>query len=147
MIKPNSIVIRKMANRRLYVPGAGHFVTLGDISDMIRRGDEVVIYNAKTDEDITHAILTQIIVEREKDDEILLPITFLRQLILWHGDEMQALIGSYLEFSVKAFSYDKEQFMAQPFGKTFEFIKSYSRLNMATFERMLTAFLRRHRSE
>jgi polyhydroxyalkanoate synthesis repressor PhaR len=142
MNQPDPVVIRKMANRRLYVPRAGRFVTLNDVGAMVRNGNDIVVYNNRTDEDITHAILTQIIVEHEKRNEILLPIAFLRQLICWHGDEMRSLIGGYLEFSVDAFSYDKEKFLSQPYSNTFEFIKEYSRLNMATFERLLTAFLR-----
>jgi polyhydroxyalkanoate synthesis repressor PhaR len=142
MNRPDPIVIRKVANRRLYVPGAGCFVTLNDIAAMVRNGDDVVVYNDKTGENITHAILTQIIVEYEKTQETLLPITFLRQIIRWHGDEMQSLIGSYLQFSVDAFCHDKEAFLAQPYGKAFDFIEEYSRLNMKLFNRIVTAFLR-----
>jgi polyhydroxyalkanoate synthesis repressor PhaR len=136
------IVIRKMDSRRLYVQELRQYVTLDDIFAIVRDGNEVVIYNAKTEEDITHAILTRIIVEHEKTSENILPIAFLRRVIQWRGDEMQALIGSYLEFSVDAFFHDKKKFLAQPSGEAFEFIKTYSLLNMELFHQMLTAFLR-----
>ena len=146
---PSPIVIRKIGNRRLYIPKSGRYVTLDKVASMIRNGDEIVVYNDKTDEDITHFILTKIIIEQERANETLLPISFLHQVIRWHGDEMTALIQRYLEFSLDALSSDRGQFirqLSQPYEMTFKFIEEYSRLNMTHFERAVSAFLQlRHR--
>ncbi len=89
--------IKKYANRRLYHTGTSTYVTLEDLSRMVRAGDDFLVYDAKTGEDITRSVLTQIIFEEEGKGTSLLPIKFLRQLIRFYGDSMQAVLPSYLE--------------------------------------------------
>ena len=91
------VVIKKYANRRLYNTATSSYVTLDDLSRMVKEGNDFVVYDAKTGEDITRAVLTQIIVEEEQKGQNLLPISFLRQLISLYGDSMQWLVPRYLE--------------------------------------------------
>ena len=94
-------VIKKYANRRLYHTGTSTYVTLDDLAGMVKGGEDFVVFDAKTGEEITRSVLAQIIFEQEgKSGQNLLPITFLRQLIRYYGDSMQALVPSYLEFSL-----------------------------------------------
>src|SRR3954464_8619016 len=96
-------VIKKYANRRLYHTGTSTYVTLDDLGRMVRQGEDFVVYDAKTGEDITRSVLTQIIFEEENQagSPSLLPITFLRQLIRFYGDSMQALVPCYLALSME----------------------------------------------
>ncbi|MCI0600712.1 MAG: polyhydroxyalkanoate synthesis repressor PhaR, partial [Beijerinckiaceae bacterium] len=95
------ITIKKYANRRLYNTGTSAYITLEDLAAIVKRGDDFVVFDAKTGEDITRSVLTQIIVEQEgKGGQSLLPIAFLRQLIRFYGDSMQMLVPSYLEFTI-----------------------------------------------
>ena len=95
------VTIKKYANRRLYNTGTSTYVTLEDLAAMVKTGEDFVVYDAKTGEDITRSVLTQIIVEQEnKEGQNLLPIAFLRQLIRFYGDSMQMLVPRYLEVSI-----------------------------------------------
>ena len=99
------IVIKKYANRRLYNTGTSAYVTLEDLALMVKSGEDFVVQDAKSGEDLTRSVLTQIIFEQEgKDGQSLLPISFLRQLIGYYGDSMQSMVPSYLEFSMDSFA-------------------------------------------
>lgn len=113
------IVIKKYANRRLYNTGTSTYVTLDDLAVMVRKGEDFSVQDAKTGEDITHSVLTQIIFEQEsKTGNTLLPVSFLRQLISYYGDQMQMIVPSYLEHSMAAFTAQQEQ-MREQLTKTF----------------------------
>lgn len=107
-------VIKKYANRRLYHTGTSSYVTLEDLAGLVRGGEDFVVYDAKSGEDITRPVLAQIIFDEEsKDGQNLLPIAFLRQLIRFYGDSMQALVPRYLEFSMDNLTKDQGQFREQ----------------------------------
>ena len=114
------VTIKKYANRRLYNTGTSTYVTLEDLAAMVKSGEDFVVYDAKTGEDITRSVLTQIIFEQEnKEGQNLLPIAFLRQLIRFYGDSMQMLVPRYLEVSIESLTREQEKFrqqMAQAFG-------------------------------
>jgi polyhydroxyalkanoate synthesis repressor PhaR len=140
------ITIKKYANRRLYNTATSSYVTLDHLADMVKRGQEFNVYDAKTGEDITRSVLTQIIFEEEgKVGQQLLPIQFLRQLIRFYGDSMQALVPGYLNLSMESFARNHERFreqMSTAFAgkgmmKEFEQI---ARQNMAMFERAVRMF-------
>ena len=102
------VTIKKYANRRLYNTGTSAYVTLEDLAGMVKRGDDFVVYDAKSGEDITRSVLAQIIFEQEgKNGQSLLPITFLRQLIRFYGDSVQMLVPSYLELSLDKLTKEK----------------------------------------
>ncbi|RLQ88745.1 polyhydroxyalkanoate synthesis repressor PhaR [Notoacmeibacter ruber] len=108
--KGGTIVIKKYANRRLYNTGTSTYVTLEDLSNMVKRDEDFVVQDAKSGDDITHSVLTQIIFELENQTgNAMLPIPFLRQLIAYYGDQMQMFVPSYLEQSMKAFQGRQEQ--------------------------------------
>jgi polyhydroxyalkanoate synthesis repressor PhaR len=135
------VVVKKYANRRLYNTATSSYVTLDDLARMIKEGGDFVACDAKTGEDITRSVLTQIIVEQEQKGQNLLPISFLRQLISLYGDSMQFLVPGYLEQAMLAFAQNQEQmrrnlqatFGIFPFGQFEEMGKQ----NMALFERAL----------
>src|SRR5690606_33879397 len=103
------ITIKKYANRRLYNTGTSTYVTLEDLATMVKNGEDFVVYDAKTNEDITRSVLTQIIFEQEnKEGQNLLPINFLRQLIRFYGDSMQMLVPRYLEVSLDSLTKEQE---------------------------------------
>ena len=105
MANSTPTTIKKYANRRLYNTASSAYVTLADLAKMVKGGEDFVVYDAKTNEDITRSVLTQIIFEQEGiEGQSLLPTTFLRQLIRFYGDSMQAILPSYLEFSIDRFS-------------------------------------------
>src|SRR5579872_5703121 len=143
--------IKKYANRRLYNTGTSTYVTLEDLAAMVKSGEDFVVYDAKTGEDITRSVLTQIIFEQEnKEGQNLLPIAFLRQLIRFYGDSMQMLVPRYLEVSIESLTREQEKFryqMAQAFGVGgFPTLEDQVRRNMEMFERafsMFTPFARR----
>jgi polyhydroxyalkanoate synthesis repressor PhaR len=135
-------IVKKYANRRLYNTATSSYVTLDDLAQMIKEGGDFVAYDAKTGEDITRSVLTQIIVEQEqKGGQNLLPISFLRQLISFYGDSMQFLVPGYLEQAMLAFAGNQEQmrdslratFGIFPFGQFEEMGKQ----NIALFQRAL----------
>ena len=113
-----TVVIKKYANRRLYNTATSAYVTLEDLARMVREGTEFVVYDAKTNDDLTRQILTQIIFEEESRGEALLPVQFLRQLIGFYGGQMQGVLPSYLEMSLDAFTRQQEQMRGQ-FSKAF----------------------------
>jgi polyhydroxyalkanoate synthesis repressor PhaR len=107
------IVIKKYANRRLYNTASSSYVTLEHLSEMVKEGVDFVVFDAKTNEDITRSVLTQIIFDEESRGQNLLPIQFLRQLIGFYGNSMQALLPSYLELSLDSFTRQQERMRTQ----------------------------------
>ena len=139
------VTIKKYANRRLYNTGTSTYVTLEDLATMVKTGEDFVVFDAKTGEDITRSVLTQIIFEQEnKEGQNLLPITFLRQLIRFYGDSMQMLVPRYLEVSIDSLTREQEKFrqqMAQAFGVgAFTSLEDQVRRNMDMFERTFAMF-------
>ncbi len=139
-------IIKKYANRRLYNTGTSTYVTLEDLASMVKGGEDFVVFDAKTGEDITHSVLTQIIFEQENKGQNLLPITFLRQLIRFYGDSMQTLVPSYLEHSMGQLTREQEKFrqqLGQAFGAgpAFEAMDETIRRNTEIFERAFRMFL------
>lgn len=113
--KNEPVTIKKYANRRLYNTGTSTYVTLEDLAHMVRREEEFVVQDAKTGEDITHSVLTQIIFELEnnKNGQNLLPISFLRQIISYYGDQMEMAVPSFLEQSMQVFAKEQERMREQ----------------------------------
>ncbi len=108
------VVVKKYANRRLYNTGTSTYVTLEDLAEMVKKGEEFTVQDAKSGDDITHSVLTQIIFELEnKDGQTMLPIPFLRQLIAFYGDQMQMVVPTFLEQSLKAFSVEQDRIREQ----------------------------------
>jgi polyhydroxyalkanoate synthesis repressor PhaR len=137
--------IKKYANRRLYNTGTSTYVTLEDLADMVKDGEDFVVFDAKTGEEITRSVLTQIIFEQENKGQNLLPITFLRQLIRFYGDSIQNLIPTYLDFSIDSFVREQEKMrsqMANAFGPSaFDVIGDQVRRNTEMFEQAMRMFL------
>ncbi len=104
------VTIKKYANRRLYNTESSTYITLEHLADMVRKKREFKVVDAKTGEDITHNVLTQIIMEEEARGTTMLPVNFLRQLIAMYGDSMQAMVPQYLEASLEAFQRNQSQF-------------------------------------
>jgi polyhydroxyalkanoate synthesis repressor PhaR len=139
------VVIKKYANRRLYNTETSSYVTLEDLGEMVRSERDFHVYDAKTGEDLTHAVLTQIIVEEEgRTGSNLLPIGFLRQLIRFYGHSIEQLVPKYLEFSMETLTREQERYRKQftsTFGAaTFEAMQEQARQNMALFERAFSMF-------
>lgn len=130
-------IIKKYANRRLYDTGRSSYVTLDDLCIMVKEGHDFVVYDAKSGDDLTRQVLTQIIVDQESKGENLLPIPFLRQLIGFYGDSMQSLLPNYLETTLETFSKNQERFREMFPVSTFE---EMSRQNMAMFENAMKAW-------
>jgi polyhydroxyalkanoate synthesis repressor PhaR len=137
--------IKKYANRRLYNTGTSTYVTLEDLADMVKSGEDFVVYDAKSGEDITRSVLTQIIFEQENKGQNLLPITFLRQLIRFYGDSIQNLIPTYLDFSLDSLVREQEKFkndIANAFSPAgMEGISEQVRRNTEMFEQAMRMFL------
>ncbi len=139
------IVIKKYANRRLYNTATSSYVTLDYLSAMVKGGQDFVVYDAKTNDDITHSVLTQIIFEEETKGQNLLPIQFLRQLIKFYGDNLQAFVPSYLEMSMDAFANNQDKLrsrMRDAFGAApgFQMFEEMARQNMALFDQAMKMF-------
>jgi polyhydroxyalkanoate synthesis repressor PhaR len=143
------VVIQKYANRRLYNKATSTYITLENLAEMVRNGVDFVVYDAKTNEDITRKVLTQIIFEEENrgQGQNLLPIQFLRQLISFYGDSMQAFLPSYLEMSLNSFTQQQEQFRQQFAAGQFPalkpgggYLEDQVRQNMAMFDRAMKMF-------
>jgi polyhydroxyalkanoate synthesis repressor PhaR len=140
------ITIKKYANRRLYNTGTSTYVTLEDLASMVKSGEDFVVYDAKTNEDITRSVLTQIIFEQENKEgtQNLLPINFLRQLIRFYGDSMQMLVPRYLEVSIDSLTKEQSKFrenISQAFGiGGFGTMEDQVRRNMEMFERTFAMF-------
>jgi len=103
------IVIKKYANRRLYNTATSSYVTLDHLSQMVKKGIEFVVYDAKSNDDITRSVLTQIIFEEEAKGQNLLPINFLRQLIRYYGDSLQSVVPDYLDMSMRSFTNNQDK--------------------------------------
>jgi len=136
------IVIKKYANRRLYNTASSSYVTLDDLSSMVKAGEDFVVRDAKSGEDITRSVLTQIIFEEEAKGQNLLPISFLRQLIGFYGDSMQAVVPSYLEHTMKVFSQGQESMqeqVAKAFGgaDVIKIGEEMAKQNMARFQQAM----------
>ncbi|MEJ8569870.1 polyhydroxyalkanoate synthesis repressor PhaR [Microbaculum marinum] len=137
-------VIKKYANRRLYNTGTSTYVTLDDLAEMVKAEDDFVVIDAKSGDDITRSVLTQIIFDQENRGPNLLPINFLRQLIRFYGDSMQNLVPSYLDFSMSSLTRDQEKFreqMAKTIGATaIGAMEDQVRRNMQMFEKAFRMF-------
>ncbi len=142
------VVVKKYANRRLYNTESSCYITLDNLADMVRQGRDFVVYDAKTGEDITRNVLTQIIVEEEGKGRNLLPTTFLRQLIGFYGDQMQSMVPRFLEQAMSALAQQQEQMRAAmqktmgSIGTMFPFgnMEEMRRQNVAMMERALSLF-------
>ncbi len=137
--------IKKYANRRLYNTGTSTYVTLEDLAAMVKEGEDFLVYDAKTGDDITRSVLAQIIFEQEnKAGQNLLPTTFLRQLIRFYGDSMQMVVPRYLEQSLQMLTQEQEKFrkqMTSAFGAgAFAPLEEQVRRNMELFERTFSMF-------
>jgi polyhydroxyalkanoate synthesis repressor PhaR len=142
------VVVKKYANRRLYNTESSSYITLDNLAEMVRKGRDFVVYDAKTGDDITRSVLTQIIVEEEGKGQNLLPTAFLRQLIGLYGGAMQGLVPNYLERAMTAFAEQQDQVRASvqktmgsvtglfPFGN----VEEVSRQNVAMMERAMSMF-------
>ncbi|MCA0423621.1 MAG: polyhydroxyalkanoate synthesis repressor PhaR [Proteobacteria bacterium] len=137
-------VIKKYANRRLYHTGTSAYVTLEDLAAMVKAGEDFVVNDAKSGEDITHSVLTQIIFEQESKGQNLLPVNFLRQMIRFYGDSMQGLVPRYLELSMDRLIQEQQSFREQmtktfggfPLGR----MDDQVRANMAAFTEAFRMF-------
>lgn len=142
------VIIKKYANRRLYNTRSSSYITLDDLAKMTREGVEFQVLDAKTGADITHSILTQIIMDEEANGEQLLPVSFLRQLIAMYGNSMQSLMPTYLEASMDNFRENQaklqEAFAASMGPDAFAKI---AETNMAMFRAATEAFMPRHGTE
>ncbi|MEI9850979.1 MAG: polyhydroxyalkanoate synthesis repressor PhaR [Sphingomonas sp.] len=135
------VIIKKYANRRLYNTETSSYITLDHLAAMTREGRDFKVIDAKTEDDITHNVLTQIIMEEESRGSSMLPVNFLRQLIALYGDSMQAMVPGYLEASMESFRRNQEQFKSAVEGA---FANSpfaeLAKRNMAMFEAATQAF-------
>jgi polyhydroxyalkanoate synthesis repressor PhaR len=143
--KPAPVVIKKYANRRLYNTATSAYVTLDHLSQMVKDKTDFVVYDAKTGDEITRSVLTQIIFEEEsKGGQTLLPIPFLRQLISFYGDSLQGVVPQYLEMSMTQFARNQEQmrrYLQNAFGfNPFQQFESMGKQNMAMFEQAMRMF-------
>jgi polyhydroxyalkanoate synthesis repressor PhaR len=135
------IVIKKYANRRLYNTDTSSYITLEDLARMTREHRDFIVLDAKTNDDITHGVLTQIIMESESKGATMLPANFLRQIISMYGDSMQAMVPQYLEASMESFRRNHSQFREAvegalaktPFGEI-------AKRNLEMFEAATSAF-------
>ena len=141
--KPAPVRIKKYANRRLYNTATSSYVTLDYLAQMVREGLDFTVEDAKTGEDITRSVLTQIIVEEESKGQNMLPINFLRQLISLYGDNLQFLVPGYLEKSMESFGANQDQirqYMKDNFGAVFPLdrLEEMSKQNMAFFQQAMS---------
>jgi polyhydroxyalkanoate synthesis repressor PhaR len=139
------VVVKKYANRRLYNTESSSYITLDTLAEMVRQGRDFAVFDAKTGDDITRSVLTQIIVEEESKGRAMLPTNFLRQLIGFYGDQVQNLVPKYLEQAMSSFSRQQEQMrvaMQQTMGNFFPFgnMEEVGRQNLAMMERAMSLF-------
>ena len=143
-------VIKKYANRRLYNTGTSTYVTLEDLAAMVKTEEDFIVFDAKSGEDITRSVLTQIIFEQEGKGHNLLPTKFLRQLIRFYGDSLQNMVPSYLEYMMSSLTRDQDQYRTQlgkafgtnPFGASaFGMMEDQVRRNTEVYERAMRMFL------
>jgi polyhydroxyalkanoate synthesis repressor PhaR len=140
-----AITIKKYANRRLYNTATSKYVTLDDLAEMVKSGVHFVVVDAKSGDDITRSVLTQIIFEEESKGHNLLPINFLRQLIGFYGDSLQSVVPNYLEYSMNAFTQNEEtmrNYVTEAMGGMFPFARweELGKQNMAMFESAMKMF-------
>jgi polyhydroxyalkanoate synthesis repressor PhaR len=145
--KKEPVVIKKYANRRLYNTDTSTYVTLDDLAAMVKSGRDFVVFDAKTGDDLTHSVLTQIIVDQESrmGTQTLLPIPFLRQLIRFYGDSVERLVPSYLQISLDTLTKEQERFRKTFTGAftpagAFEAYQEQARKNLAMFEQAMAMF-------
>ena len=143
--KKEPVTIKKYANRRLYNTGTSTYVTLEDLAAMVKSGEDFIVFDAKTGEEITRSVLAQIIFEQEnKEGQSLLPIAFLRQLIRFYGDSMQMLVPRFLEASIDSLTKEQGKFreqITQAFGVgAFGPLEDQVRRNMEMFEKTFAMF-------
>ena len=137
------VVIKKYANRRLYNTQTSSYVTLDHLAQMVKEGTEFEVHDARTGENITRSVLTQIIFEEEGKGQNLLPIKFLRQLIRFYGDSLQAFVPGYLDLSMDSFTKNQEAMknrVAEAFGGGSQALEAMTRQNLAMFERAMKMF-------
>ncbi|HEV2652523.1 MAG TPA: polyhydroxyalkanoate synthesis repressor PhaR [Rhizomicrobium sp.] len=137
------VIIKKYANRRLYNTQTSSYVTLDHLAAMVKEGTEFEVRDARTGDDITRSVLTQIIFEEEAKGQSLLPIKFLRQLIRFYGDSLQSFVPGYLDMSMEGFTKNQEAMrtrLAEAFGGSSQVIENLTRQNMAIFERTMSMF-------
>jgi len=137
------VIIKKYANRRLYKTQTSSYVTLDHLALMVKEGTEFEVRDARTGEDITRSVLTQIIFEEEANGQSLLPIKFLRQLIRFYGDSLQSFVPGYLDMSMDGFTKNQEAMrtrLAEALGGSTQVIENMTRQNMAMFERAFSMF-------
>ncbi|MGU3496806.1 polyhydroxyalkanoate synthesis repressor PhaR [Xanthobacteraceae bacterium A53D] len=139
------VTIKKYANRRLYNTGTSTYVTLEDLANMVKDGEDFVVYDAKNGDDITHSVLTQIIFEQENKGQNLLPIAFLRQIIRFYGDSMQMMVPRFLEMSIESFTKEqgkmRDHVSKTVTGTPFGGFEDQVRRNMEVFERAFNMFM------
>ena len=141
------ITIKKYANRRLYNTATSSYVPLDDLCQMVKEGQDFVVFDAKSGDDITRSVLAQIIFEEEgKSGQNMLPIRFLRQLIRFYGDSLQSFVPNYLEVAIESFTRNQEQLRKQAteaYGgfKNFGSLEEMGRQNMAMFQRAMSMFV------
>jgi polyhydroxyalkanoate synthesis repressor PhaR len=137
------VIIKKYANRRLYNTQTSSYVTLDHLCEMVKEGVDFEVRDARSGEDITRSVLTQIIFEEEGKGQNLLPIRFLRQLIRMYGDSLQAFVPGYLDLSMESFTKNQEQMrsrVAEAFGGGTQMFENLARQNLAVFERAMKMF-------
>ena len=136
------IIIKKYANRRLYNTQSSSYITLDDLARMTREGVDFQVLDAKTGTDITHQILTQIIMEEESHGEQMLPISFLRQLISMYGNSMQALMPHYLEATMDNFRANQRK-LQETWQASMgpDALARLAETNMAMFKAAASAFM------
>jgi polyhydroxyalkanoate synthesis repressor PhaR len=138
----NTVIIKKYANRRLYNTQSSSYITLDHLAKMTREGVDFKVLDAKTGSDITHQILTQIIMEEESSGEQMLPVNFLRQLIGMYGNSMQSLVPHYLEASMDSFRSNQQK-LRQAFEESLGAnpLAKLAQHNMAMFKAAASAFV------
>jgi len=137
------VIIKKYANRRLYNTKTSSYVTLDHLSEMVKAGTEFEVRDARTGDDITRSVLTQIIFDEESKGQNLLPIRFLRQLIRLYGDSLQALVPGYLDLSMESFTKNHGEMrdrMTEAFGGGGHALEAMTKQNLAMFERTMRMF-------
>jgi polyhydroxyalkanoate synthesis repressor PhaR len=137
------VVIKKYANRRLYNTQTSSYVTLDHLALMVKEGTEFEVQDARSGEDITRSVLTQIIFEEEAKGQNLLPIKFLRQLIRFYGDSLQAFVPGYLDMSMESFTKNQGAMrsrIAEALGGGNNMVENLTRQNLAIFERAMQMF-------
>jgi polyhydroxyalkanoate synthesis repressor PhaR len=137
------VIIKKYANRRLYNTRSSTYVTLEHLAEMVKDGVDFEVRDARTGEDITRSVLTQIIFEEEAKGQSLLPVRFLRQLIKFYGDSLQAFVPGYLDLSMESFAKQQDEMrrrVAEAFGGGGQALEAMARQNLALFEKTMRMF-------